>query len=111
MKAKIYTKTGDKGQTALVSGRRVSKSDPRLEAYGTVDELNSCVGLAVALLPKKNSDETAAILRQIQNELFNLGSRLACDDEKLLAKLPAVTEESVTELEKKWTNGNPLCHR
>lgn len=107
MKAKIYTKTGDKGQTGLVGGKRVSKNDPRLEAYGTVDELNSCVGLAISLLPKGKASEVAALLKKIQNELFNLGSRLACDDTEMMKHLPGITDEQVRAMETKmdeWEN-------
>lgn len=99
MKAKIYTKTGDAGQTGLVGGKRVSKTDARLEAYGTVDELNSAVGLAVSLLPKGH--EAAALLQEIQNALFNLGSRLACDDAEMMKHLPMLTDSHVQSLEKK----------
>lgn len=99
MKAKIYTKTGDAGQTGLVGGKRVSKTDVRLEAYGTVDELNSSLGLVVSLLPKGH--EAASLLFTIQNELFNLGSRLACDDAEMLKHLPMISEPQVQRLEKK----------
>lgn len=97
MKAKIYTKTGDLGKTALVGGRRVSKSDLRLDAYGTVDELNSCIGIAATEV----SPETVAILQKIQNALFNLGSRLACEDETMMAQLPTITDSHVRDLEEK----------
>jgi cob(I)alamin adenosyltransferase len=100
LKAKIYTKTGDKGQTGLVGGKRVSKNDPRLEAYGTVDELNSCIGLAISLLPKGKASEIASLLKKIQNELFNLGSRLACDDAEMLKQLPAIDDSQITAMEK-----------
>ena len=75
---KIYTKTGDKGQTSLIGGRRISKDDVRLEAYGTVDELNSWVGCLVAELPAGH-DKT--FLTRIQHVLFDLGSTLALDTE------------------------------
>jgi len=71
---KIYTRTGDDGTTGLVGGKRVSKHSPRIWAYGTVDELNSAIGLARALKPDKKTD---AILAGIQNDLFNLGAELA----------------------------------
>ena len=71
---KIYTRTGDDGTTGLVGGKRVSKHSPRIWAYGTVDELNSAVGLARAFKPDKKTD---AILAGIQNDLFNLGAELA----------------------------------
>ena len=70
---RIYTKTGDKGTTALGSGRRVSKDHPRIEACGDVDELNAVIGLAVASGP---GPEIAEILRGIQNDLFDLGADL-----------------------------------
>jgi cob(I)alamin adenosyltransferase len=79
---RVYTRTGDKGQTALVGGKRVAKDSPRIESYGTIDELNSIVGLARAF----NADKLAAgeahryldeVLAKIQDELFDLGSELA----------------------------------
>lgn len=99
MKAKIYTKTGDAGQTGLVGGKRVSKTDPRLEAYGTVDELNSALGWAASLLPKGHA--AASLVQEIQNALFNLGSRLACDDVEMMKHLPAITDSHVQSLEQK----------
>ena len=77
---KIYTKSGDKGRTSLASGKRVSKSDLRLEAYGTADELNSFVGLLRSALCKCNTDCNSMIDRQlgcVQNRLFDLGAILA----------------------------------
>jgi cob(I)alamin adenosyltransferase len=102
MKAKIYTKTGDQGTTSLVGGERVAKQDPRLEAYGTVDELNSAIGMAVAQLPQEaRFTESIAMLHEIQNTLFNIGSRLACEDAKSLVQMPLVTESHVQTLEVK----------
>ena len=75
-KSKLYTGTGDQGETALFGGRRVPKDDPRVEAYGSVDELNSALGVAVAFLRQKR---IAAALQSIQNELFNIGSELASE--------------------------------
>jgi cob(I)alamin adenosyltransferase len=71
---KIYTRTGDTGQTALFGGKRVSKDDARIEAYGTVDELNSFIGLARATWPESPVD---AELERIQNDLFDVGAQLA----------------------------------
>jgi len=71
---KIYTRTGDAGDTGLVGGERVSKDAPRIWAYGTVDELNSVIGVARAGKPDKKTD---AILADIQNDLFDLGAELA----------------------------------
>jgi cob(I)alamin adenosyltransferase len=70
---RIYTKTGDKGTTALGDGRRVPKDAPRIEAFGTVDELNAVLGLAALVI---GDAETAALLRTIQNDLFDLGADL-----------------------------------
>lgn len=71
---KIYTKTGDRGETGLFAGPRVRKDHPRIEAYGTVDELNSLLGLARAEVPPEDMDQ---VLTQIQHELFALGAELA----------------------------------
>lgn len=74
---KIYTKTGDDGTTSLVGGTRVLKCSPRLEAYGTVDELNSSIGLLLAM--EGIPSETRSMLQTIQHKLFNLGSQLATE--------------------------------
>jgi cob(I)alamin adenosyltransferase len=76
-KVKIYTKTGDDGTTGLVGGSRVNKDDIRLEAYGTVDELNSVLGLLRSMLL---NEQEIKLLITIQNKLFNIGSRLASDE-------------------------------
>lgn len=73
---KIYTGTGDKGQTSLIGGTRVNKNDVRVAAYGTVDELNSFIGLLVGFLPV---DENKEFLLSVQNTLFDLGNVLALD--------------------------------
>jgi cob(I)alamin adenosyltransferase len=77
---KIYTKTGDKGETGLIGGKRISKGDPRIVAYGSVDELNSNIGIAVSSLAAKNRDlflDLINIMTSIQSELFIVGSDLA----------------------------------
>ena len=76
---KIYTRTGDKGQTSLYKGGRVPKDAPRLEAYGTLDELNSMLGLGLAHLPQAGdwADHVAGEVRRVQKDLFNLGAQLA----------------------------------
>jgi cob(I)alamin adenosyltransferase len=82
---KIYTKTGDKGETGLFGGGRVPKDDPRVAAYGDVDELNSTIGVARAALPGAAFD---ALLEQIQRDLFAIGGHLATPDpEKVRAAL------------------------
>lgn len=75
--SKIYTRTGDKGTTSLVGGKRVSKTDPRLEAYGTIDELNSFIGLMLSVMDGKAESEEN--IRWIQQKLFNIGGCLATD--------------------------------
>jgi cob(I)alamin adenosyltransferase len=77
---KIYTKTGDKGETGLIGGKRISKGDPRIVAYGSVDELNSNIGIAISSLAAKNRDlflDLINIMTCIQSELFIVGSDLA----------------------------------
>jgi DNA adenine methylase len=100
---KIYTKAGDKGQTRLVGGQKVAKDSPRLECYGTVDELSSCLGLARAALEQPQAPAGAAelngVLRRIQNELFNLGSELATLPADLHPKQPVVQARHVQALE------------
>ena len=98
MSLKIYTKTGDKGTTSLIGGTKVPKSHLRIEAYGTVDELNSYIGLCKDLLTDKQSK---TILQEIQDRLFTIGSSLACDPEKEpKMKIPDLKEDDITLLEK-----------
>ncbi|GAB4094427.1 cob(I)yrinic acid a,c-diamide adenosyltransferase [Flaviaesturariibacter terrae] len=98
MALKIYTKTGDKGTTALIGGTRVPKSHLRIESYGTVDELNSWIGVAMDHFTDAHSRQT---LREIQDRLFTLGSALACDPEKEpKLRIPDLHAEDVTLLEK-----------
>ena len=96
MISKVYTRTGDAGQTSLVSGTRVDKDDPRLDAYGTIDELNSNLGVLLHST-KLDNPEVIAIVRKAQNKLFNIGGYLANDKAD---KLYGVTQEDVTELER-----------
>jgi cob(I)alamin adenosyltransferase len=98
-KAKIYTRHGDKGQTHLVDGSRVAKSDVRVEAYGTVDELNSALGCVRAELPSIAASLDLS-LEKIQNQLFNVGSLLATEKKEVLAMLPPLTLDQVESLEK-----------
>ena len=93
---KIYTKTGDKGQTSLIGGTRVPKHHIRIEAYGTVDELNSWTGL---LRDMVNNDHMQKILIEVQDRLFTIGSLLAADPGKSKMKLPELKEEDVKLLE------------
>jgi cob(I)alamin adenosyltransferase len=97
---KIYTKTGDKGTTSLVNGDRVPKSHLRLETYGSVDELNSVIGLLRTHLQSYAFHAADEVLKITQNHLFNLGSQLACADAKIAKTLPQISEEHIVELEK-----------
>ena len=96
MISKVYTRTGDAGQTSLVSGTRVDKDDVRVEAYGTIDELNSNLGVLLHST-KLDNPEVIAIVRKAQNKLFNIGGYLANDKAD---KLYGVTQEDVAELER-----------
>jgi cob(I)alamin adenosyltransferase len=95
---KIYTKTGDNGETGLFGGGRVPKYSIRIDAYGTVDELNSFIGLAVTEVKGAN---VAALLKKIQNELFTIGSNLASpgNDESKNNLIPQVTSHFIKEAE------------
>jgi cob(I)alamin adenosyltransferase len=98
MSTKIYTKTGDKGTTSLIGGTKVSKSHIRIESYGTIDELNSWIGVVADHTPDNN---TKKVLKEIQDRLFTIGSSLACDPEKEpQLKLPDLKEDDVNFLEK-----------
>src|SRR5665213_1267339 len=93
---KIYTKTGDKGITSLIGGTRVVKNHIRIESYGTVDELNSYIGLIT------DQDITAhdkEILKQVQDRLFTIGSSLAADPEKSRMEIPDLYETDIKLLE------------
>lgn len=95
----IYTKGGDAGETALFDGTRVSKADPRVDAYGDVDELASLLGLA---RPKLESSELCEMIDQIQRDLFALGSVLADPSHRIAERVSkaALAEEHITRLEK-----------
>jgi cob(I)alamin adenosyltransferase len=102
---RVYTRAGDKGDTALVGGRRVPKDSPRIEAYGTIDELNSIIGLARAFnaeqkKPSQKSHWLDEVLRRLQNELFDLGSELATPAESFYEGMFRVGTEQVTALER-----------
>jgi cob(I)alamin adenosyltransferase len=96
MSIKIYTKTGDQGETSLLGGTRLPKHHIRIEAYGNVDELNSWIGL-MRDCTAQASDKL--LLIEIQDRLFTLGSQLAADPEKNKMQLPELTEQDVTRLE------------
>ncbi|HTL08569.1 MAG TPA: cob(I)yrinic acid a,c-diamide adenosyltransferase [Chitinophagaceae bacterium] len=104
MASKIYTKTGDAGSTALIGGTKVPKSDTRIEAYGTVDELNAYIGLCRDLLTDSAS---TALLQEVQDRLFTIGSSLACDPAREpKMRIPDLKEEDVVLLEKEMDRMN-----
>lgn len=106
-KPKIYTKSGDQGQTSLVTGQRVSKAHSRIAAYGACDELNSFIGLSISYLQSSATHsvsesslrELKLELQRIQNMIFSLGSQLSCDKKEFANKLPTVTEHDIDFLE------------
>lgn len=100
---KIYTKTGDKGTTALFGGMRVSKAHDRINAYGTVDELNSHIGL---LRDQEVNVNRQKVLIEIQDRLFTLGSILATEPDNQKVKVPQLEDSDVVYLEKEIDNMN-----
>ncbi|HYV52317.1 MAG: cob(I)yrinic acid a,c-diamide adenosyltransferase [Candidatus Nitrosopolaris sp.] len=110
---KIYTKTGDKGETGLIDGNRVSKANPRIVAYGTVDELNSNIGLAISFLRLKHKDlflDLIDIMTRLQRDLFIIGSDLAdprypptkkdlFSTPRMEEKMTLVLEEAIDKME------------
>jgi cob(I)alamin adenosyltransferase len=102
---RIYTKGGDKGETGLAGGQRVPKDSPRIEAYGTVDELNAFVGLALVTCGEEAGralrlGKLVDILRRVQHELFNLGSQLATLPKDLHPKQARITAAEIEQLER-----------
>ena len=108
---KIYTKTGDKGYTSLIGGTRVPKHHLRIESYGTVDELNSYIGL---IRDQEISEHDKALLKEIQDRLFTIGSSLAADPEKSRMVIPDLTNGDIELLEQEMDLMNetlpPLKH-
>ncbi len=97
MTFKIYTKTGDQGKTSLIGGTRVPKSNTRIDAYGTIDELNSYIGLLHSMATTISSKK---ILKEIQDRLFTIGSSLACDpDKEVKMSIPDLKEIDILLLE------------
>ena len=106
MSTKIYTKTGDKGQTSLLGGTRLPKHHIRIEAYGTVDELNSHIGL---LIDQLQDLPTIQMLKEVQDRLFTIGSSLACDPEREpRMKLPDLKEADILLLETEMDKMNEV---
>lgn len=102
---KIYTKTGDKGQTSLIGGTRVPKYHIRIEAYGTVDELNSYIGLIKC---QPIDEHYQLMLKEIQDRLFTIGASLASDPERSKMKIPDLTENDIRVLEMEMDSMNEV---
>lgn len=94
---KIYTKKGDEGETSLLGGKKVSKNDLRIEAYGTLDELNAHIGMLSTL---NTLESWLPLMREVQSNLFSIGAILACDPEDQHFSLPTISEASVDPLER-----------
>ena len=94
---KIYTRTGDEGLTSLFGGKRVSKADLRIDAYGTIDELNSFIGL---LRDQEVNQKRSTLLLEIQDRLFTIGSILATEPGNTKVKIPGLKESDIRMLEK-----------
>lgn len=101
MKSKVYTLTGDKGTTSLVGGTRVSKDDVRVEAYGTIDELNANIGLLAHNSKLDDLKDMPELVRKIQNKLFNIGAYLATENACEDAPVFGLSEDDVHVLEQK----------
>lgn len=97
MAFKIYSKTGDLGKTSLIGGTKVFKSHLRIESYGTVDELNSYIGVVNDM---STDDQSRLMLKEIQDRLFTIGASLACDpDKETLLRIPDLKEQDIELLE------------
>src|ERR1700743_915545 len=102
---KIYTKTGDKGFTSLIGGTRVPKYDLRIESYGTVDELNSYIGL---IADQQITAHDKQILKEIQDRMFPIGLSLASDPERSKMVIPDLHNEDIDLLEKEMDKMNEI---
>lgn len=100
-KSKVYTRTGDKGQTSLFGGKRVPKYSQQVVAYGSVDELNSTLGVVISHLPKKIRTELAGFLILLQSDLLTIGARLAGNNQPLdkIAKRTGEMEQAIDQMD------------
>jgi cob(I)alamin adenosyltransferase len=103
---RVYTRRGDEGETGLAGGQRIAKDAPRIEAYGTVDELNSCLGVARATAEEIGLMPFAQILLRVQHELFNLGSILATRPEDVHPRQARITDGEIARLEQEMDKMN-----
>ena len=108
---KVYTRSGDAGQTRLIGGKKRYKDDSRVEAYGTVDELNAAIGLCRELVKETGNKKFGSLiqaLKSIQNELFNLGTQIATCDNDNAGNLPKLSEDAIIKLESEIDTANEL---
>ena len=103
---RVYTRQGDSGQTRLVGGQLIQKHALRIECYGTVDELNACLGRCMVLAQDTKAAHLAPILARVQNTLFNLGSILATLPEDVGERMPRVRQEDIDRLEREIDEAN-----
>ena len=96
---RIYTRTGDDGTTSLFGGQRLNKDDMRIEAYGTLDELNAAMGLLCSTDVFVADSDGVAWLQKLQSDVFTLGSHLATTDEKMVKHLPSIPKGRIQEME------------
>jgi cob(I)alamin adenosyltransferase len=109
--SKIYTKTGDSGETSLVGGTRTRKSNLRIDVYGEIDELNSRLGFLLCVLDKKKFLDHFNFLIDIQSRLFDLGSQMACEHDKRASfNLPVIREELILNIESNIDYMNTTLH-
>ena len=106
---KVYTRQGDTGKTRIADGELRSKDDPRVESYGTIDELNAHLGLCRDMLIDQNNihfESLIKYLKIVQNELFDLGTQLALADKSIKSKLPKIKKDSIVNMEKQIDAAN-----
>ena len=108
---KVYTRTGDSGKTRIIGGEEQWKDNVRVEAYGTVDELNAFIGLCRELLKKTENEKFLSLIRllkSVQNELFNLGTQLAMGEGADSKNLPQLSDDAISKLESEIDTANVL---
>ena len=106
---KVYTRTGDSGKTRLIGGAECRKDNARVEAYGTVDELNAFIGLCRELLKNTENEKffsLISLLKSVQNELFNLGTQLAMEEGADTENLPQLSDDAISKLESEIDTAN-----
>ena len=106
---KVYTRTGDSGKPRLIGGKKLWKDNARVEAYGTVDELNAAIGLCREFLKETGNEKFRSLiklLKSVQNELFNLGTQLAMEEGADTENLPQLSDDAISKLESEIDTAN-----